>query len=413
MTLAPRPSSQRQPADPRNSSIRRQLTAILAGSMTLALVVTVVAIVSVHLVARSVEGDAGIEARQLATTATWVIVVTVVVCAAVQWLQATSVGRRLRASAAGLSSSLDAMSRGDLTVEAPVYLLDELGRAARDLNAARATLTTLITGVNETTQTLGGAVTTLAGTSNLVASSAQEASAQAGTVASAANEVSRNVAAAAAGAEQMGASIREIAQNAAKAAEVAEHATVVAGSTTQTITRLGGSSQEISDVVRAITGIAEQTNLLALNATIEAARAGEAGKGFAVVASEVKDLAQETARATEDIARKVGAIQVDTAQAVTSIEEISQIIASINDYQLTIASAVEEQTATTNEMSRSVAEAAMRTTEIATNTDGMAATAMTSSDAARDATEAVTGLSDLSEALRSELARFVVTSDNR
>ena len=159
-------------------------------------------------------------------------------------------------------------------------------------------------------------------------------------------------------------------------------------------------------MVGLITTIAGQTNLLALNATIEAARAGEAGKGFAVVASEVKELAQETARATEDISKRVETIQADTAGAVDAISQISSVIGEINDYQLTIASAVEEQTATTNEMSRSVQEAAGGSTEIATNIVGVSTAASSTTQALGQTRQAVDELSRMAGDLRTTVARF-------
>ena len=323
-------------------------------------------------------------------------------------LLGTQVSRGIKRSVAGLRLSLNAMAGGDLTQDAPLYSRDELAQAGSALNSARAALAEMLAGVSASSTTVAGTAEQLAASGAQVASGTEETSAQAGVVAAAAEQVSRNVQTAAAGAEQMGASIREIAQSAAEAARVASQATSVAASTSDTVARLGTSSQEISAVVKAITSIAEQTNLLALNATIEAARAGEAGKGFAVVASEVKDLAQETARATEDIARRVEAIQADTAGAVTAIDEISQIIASINDYQLTIASAVEEQTATTNEMTRSVAEAATGTGEIATNITGVAQAASKSSETVAQMGGAVHELARLSEDLRVRVAQFTI-----
>ncbi len=159
-------------------------------------------------------------------------------------------------------------------------------------------------------------------------------------------------------------------------------------------------------MVKVITQIAEQTNLLALNATIEAARAGEAGKGFAVVAGEVKDLAQETAKATEDITRQVEAIQAETTGAVDAIERISSIIDSISGYQTTIASAVEEQTATTNEMSRSVAEAATGSGEIAANITGVADAAQDSTRVLADLGAAVGELAQMAARLQAQTAVF-------
>jgi methyl-accepting chemotaxis protein len=180
----------------------------------------------------------------------------------------------------------------------------------------------------------------------------------------------------------------------------------VAGSTTTTVAKLGESSTEIAEVVKVITSIAEQTNLLALNATIEAARAGEAGKGFAVVATEVKELAQETARATEDIARRVQTIQGDTAGAVDAIAEISTIIGRINDYQLTIASAVEEQSATTGEMNRNVAEAATGATQIAQNITGIAKGAQGAAASMAEVQDAATDLARVSGELQTLVGRF-------
>lgn len=314
--------------------------------------------------------------------------------------------RLVRRSISGLQDTIGAIAHGDLTQEAPVVSNDEIGDASIALNEARAALTAVLSGAGESSVTVASASEELSAANAQVAAGAEETSAQAGVVAAAAEQVARNVQTAAAGAEQMGASIREIAQNAAEAARVAQQATGVAASTNETVGKLGTSSQEIGNVVKAITQIAEQTNLLALNATIEAARAGEAGKGFAVVASEVKDLAQETARATEDIARRVEAIQVDTVGAVDAIGEITTIIGSINDFQLTIASAVEEQTATTNEMSRSVQEASTGVQEIASNITTVASAAQQTSSTVGQMGDSVSELATMSSDLRRRLAEF-------
>ncbi|MPQ97674.1 HAMP domain-containing protein [Modestobacter sp. I12A-02628] len=174
----------------------------------------------------------------------------------------------------------------------------------------------------------------------------------------AAADISSGVSSAAAGAQQMGASIHEISRSASDAARVGQQGAELAERTQGTIAALGARSAEIGDVIRVIAGVAEQTNLLALNATIEAARAGDAGKGFAVVANEVKELAQQAARASEEIAERVQGIQEQTGAAVSAMEQISEVVRDINGHQITIAGAVEEQTATTAELTRNITSVA-------------------------------------------------------
>ncbi|GGK78402.1 methyl-accepting chemotaxis protein [Planomonospora parontospora subsp. parontospora] len=326
----------------------------------------------------------------------------IVIAVAVAWWITRGITRPL----AEAGTVMAAVADGDLTRRVNVASGDEVGRMGRSTNAALDRIGDVMTAFAHSAGELAGTSERIGMLSHRIADGAEESSAQTGVVAAAANEVSRNVQTVAAGSQEMGESIRQIAHNATEAAAVAARAVTAVETTTATVSRLGESSRMIGDVVKVITSIAEQTNLLALNATIEAARAGESGKGFAVVAGEVKDLAQETAKATEDISRRVEAIQADTAGAVTAIADVAQVIARINDYQTTIATAVEEQTATTNEMNRGVAEAAAGSGQIAENITGVASITRATSESVGESQRAAQDLSQVSERLRSLVAGF-------
>ncbi len=306
-----------------------------------------------------------------------------------------------------------AEGEGNLTKRIDITSDDEIGELARWFNVFMDRLQEMIRAITESAVQVASASEELNTTSQQITANSEETSAQADVVSKAAEAVNQNLQTVASGAEEMGASIKEIAKNATEAARVATAAVKVADTTTATVSKLGESSTEIGQVIKVITSIAQQTNLLALNATIEAARAGEAGKGFAVVANEVKELAKETAKATEDISRKIEAIQTDTKAAVEAITSISTVINQINDISSTIATAVEEQNATTNEMSRNVSEAAHGSGEITSNVAGVAEAAQGTTRGATDTQKASQQLVETATQLRHLVEQFKIgASDN-
>src|SRR5256885_9891855 len=294
----------------------------------------------------------------------------------------------------------------DLTIRVDENRADEIGELGKCLNIFVEKVHAILGQIAQATRSVALASEQLSATSQQITANSEETSAQAKVVSDAAQQVSHNLQTVATGAEQMGSTIKEIAKNANDAARVATSAVQVAELTNATVSKLGDSSTEIGQVIKVITSIAQQTNLLALNATIEAARAGEAGKGFAVVANEVKELAKETAKATEDISGKIETIQADTKAAIEAIANITSIINQVNAISGTIATAVEEQNATTNEMAHNVSEAARGSGEITQNISVVSEAADSTTRGAANTQQAAAELSKMASSLRELVAHF-------
>ncbi|MGJ5672518.1 MAG: methyl-accepting chemotaxis protein [Nostochopsis sp.] len=299
-----------------------------------------------------------------------------------------------------------AVAQGNLSQHIEKHNAGEFKQLSDNANQMISSLKSSIRQMADVATAVASSSEELTAVSNEMTDNAKQTAEQATSASASAEQVNQNTSTVVTAVEEMNASIREIAKTVAQGAQVTTEAVKAADRTNQTIDKLGQSSVEIGKVIKVITSIAGQTNLLALNATIEAARAGDAGRGFAVVANEVKELAKQTANATEDISQRIEAIQTDTKSAVAALAQITDIINQINDLQSTIASAVEEQTVTTNEIARNIAEAAKGTSDIAKNIGFVALNAQSTTTGASNTSQAATELARMAANLQKAVNQF-------
>jgi methyl-accepting chemotaxis protein len=348
------------------------------------------------------------------TAAAWTLGVSAVLAVICGLFIAMLLSRKISAATGEILQQAEAIAAGDLSAQQlKVISEDELGDLTRAINRMQESLKGVIQSIAETAQNVANASEEFSAVSQQISANSEETSAQANSVTMSTEQVNRGLQTVASATEQMSASIREIAKNTTEAAKVADGAMRTATETNAIVAKLGESSAEIGQVIKVITSIAQKTDLLALNATVEAARAGEVGAGFAVVANEVKELAKQTAAATEDISRKIEAIQSDAKGAVSAIGSISDVIGQVNTISGTIATAVEEQSATTSEMSRNVTEAAKGAAEVAQNIQGVAQAAQSTSHGATDSQKAAKSLAEMSTRLRELVGRFQLDAGHK